>query len=90
MKTTPDGWPVYEDTGEIVELGPSLILLDGKILKHVVPEAILKPSSNGGLVARYEYNGTAWNYDTLSLFRHPHNAAAAWLKAVSEPTKESQ
>lgn len=79
MKTTHDDWPVYEDTGERVVAGEAIFdvycdFADCWHINHLVVDP-----------------GDYRVFDDESLyFRHPHNAAAAWLKAVSEPTEESQ
>lgn len=82
MKTTPDGWPVYEDTGDRVDCHEDLHIVDER-------ERSLETWSHAAIRLKPPQvsvsDGTRLSPipDVARLFRHPHNAADAWLKAVS-------
>lgn len=87
MKTTPDGWPVYEDTGErIAEQEWAYVIfpnLGGPRFSIIESVIVQRVSAEGGGVGVIDTHEDAMCiHDDQLLFRHPHNAAAAWLKAV--------
>lgn len=87
MKTNADGWPVYEDTGEIMEEGVCFTLWHPheSVQRENVVEVrrmFWPKGSTSQILIRTDT--TAYDAScNVSYFRHPHNAVAAWLKAVS-------
>lgn len=74
MKTTTDGWPVYEDTGDAVEFD-----IEHTVIRHPSNRKPISMTVRTD-IASQGLPGPAYGF---RYFRHPHNAAAAWLKAVS-------
>lgn len=78
MKTNPDGWPVYEDTGEEV--------VDGDVYFAVIPAPSPREATLFAMTAN-EWMLSEMSKGAIRYFRHPENAAAAWLELVRQESQ---
>lgn len=85
MKTNPDGWPVYEDTGEVIDCPFPLFVVrpnDQRISQEVVIGVHCKAEGRQPRLSTEK--AIFLPADGFRYFRHPENAAAAWLELVRQ------